>query len=85
SRMPLKERSDFLRSIQDSPIEPVRVALNACRMAAFICYYDQESSWASVGYLGPFSKLSEKLSPQRLHYQQLTKQVATNPINEVLK
>ena len=83
--MSLKERSDFLSFIQDSSIEPVRVALNACRMTAFICYYDQESSWDSIGYSGPFSKVPEKLSPQRLHYQQLTTQVVTNPINEVLK
>ncbi len=85
SRMPVKERSDFLNSIQDSSIEPVRVALNACRMATFICYYDQESTWANIGYSGPFSKVPEKLSPQRLHYQKLIKQVAINPINEVLK
>ena len=76
SRMSSEQRTTFISSIQSSSIEAVRVAVSGCRMLVFVCYYSQDASWASIGYDGPHSKIPEKLSPQRLHYQQLTHPLA---------
>jgi len=76
SRMSFAQRTAFITAIQGSSIEAVRVAVSGCRMLVFVCYYSQDASWASIGYDGPHSKIPEKLSPQRLHYQQLTHPLA---------
>ncbi len=72
SRMSLEQRTIFISSIQNSSIDAVRVAVSGCRMLVFVCYYSQDASWQSIGFDGPHSKIPEKLSPQRLHYRQLT-------------
>ncbi len=72
SRMPIQARTAFIVPLQGSSIEAVRLAVSGCRMLVFICYYSQDASWDSIGYDGPHSKIPEKLSPQRLHYQALT-------------
>ncbi len=72
SRMSLPARTEFIAPLQGSSIAAVRLAVSGCRMLVFICYYSQDASWESIGYDGPHSKIPEKLSPQRLHYQALT-------------
>ncbi len=86
SRMSLAQRTTFISSIQGSSIEAVRVAVSGCRMLIFVCYYSQDASWQSIGYDGPHSQIPEKLSPQRLHYRQLTQlDMTSTNTNQVMK
>jgi len=68
SRLTIDQRRLFLVAIQGSGIQTIRAVANACRMAVFMTYYNQESTWSTIGYGGTFSQLPEKLSPQRQHY-----------------
>jgi len=68
SHMAIEQRRAFLSAIQDSSIDTIRAVANACRMTVFMTYYNQESTWSTIGYQGTFSRMPEKLGSQRQHY-----------------
>lgn len=62
------KRIDFLNRSKETNSDIVRAVINNCRMLCFNMYYGHESSWAAIGYDGPFSQVEPRLSEQRQHY-----------------
>lgn len=70
--LPLEQQRACLRKSEDTRLESVRGAINACRMAIHLLYFGHESTWQAMGYGGPFARLPQQLSPQRIFYRNLT-------------
>lgn len=56
SDLPLDERRRYLLEWENSTIELRRQAYQALRMMAFFYYYSQDTTWAGIGYDGPWAK-----------------------------
>lgn len=73
SKLSSQQRLDFLQSSQNTTSTTVRAITNNCRLLIFTMYYGHESSWNAIKYDGPFSKIPQKISPQRDFYMQQVK------------
>lgn len=72
SSLPRTGQQACLRASENTRIDAIRAAVNACRMGVTLQYFGNTASWPSMAYDGTFSKLPQQLSSQRLHYKKLT-------------
>jgi len=68
----LEDRIVVLNGTRSTRSDTVRAVVNALRMLTAMMYYGHESSWAAIGYDGPFARLEPIMSEQRIHYARLT-------------
>lgn len=71
SRLSLEKRLKFLNGTKDTASDTVRAVINNGHMICFNLYYGHESTWAAIGYDGPFSGIPEQLGAQRRYYAEL--------------
>jgi len=71
SRLSPDKRLAFLNGTKNTGSATVRAVIHNCRMICFNLYYGHQSTWAAIGYDGPFSGIPEQLGEQRRYYAEL--------------
>ena len=73
SRLNIDDAMKVVETGLQSDNELVRVVFSNIRMVLFLIYYGDSSTYASIGYDGPFRGVPEILSEQRIYYKEQTK------------
>ena len=68
SKLSAEKRLRFLNGTKDTSSDTVRAVIHNCRMICFNLYYGHESTWAAIGYDGPFAGVPEIIGVQRKYY-----------------
>lgn len=68
SRLSKQQAIEVVETGIHSKNELSRLVFNNLRMVIFLMYYGHESTFAKIGYDGPFGGFPEKLSEQRIWY-----------------
>lgn len=62
------QRMQVVRKGMESHIDIVRAIATNLKLVSHFMYFGHASSWAAIGYDGPFQKLAPKISVQRQAY-----------------
>ncbi|EHQ08591.1 hypothetical protein [Leptonema illini] len=73
SRLSTEDAARVIDTGMKSENDLVRVVFSNLRMVIFMIYYGHESTYAKIGYDGPFGGFGEILSEQRKYYAEQTR------------
>lgn len=68
SRLEKAQRMQVVQQCMESSIDVVRAIGTNLKLVSHFMYFGHASSWAAIGYDGPFQKLAPKISVQRKAY-----------------
>lgn len=72
SRLQTEDAARLIEMGLQSKNDLVRVVFSNLRMVIFLMYYGHSSTYASIGYDGPFGGFGEILSEQRRYYERIS-------------
>lgn len=68
------ERAHIIALAQGSRFDVPRAVSSSLRLMVQLFYFGSKPAWKPMGYDGPFARIEENLSEQRIHYARLRKE-----------